>query len=340
MAFAGKSVVVLILLLAAFVLLQQTLPLKSAIKIGADEGFALSKAVLKVNGYQPYVDFWNDQPPLHTILLAAIIRHVSYSILGPRLLTTVFTLMLFCSVFLIVRRFSRIAPAAAAIVLLAASPGFLELSSSCMVEMPALATAVCGLAVLYSGSISKSRVMELCAGILFGIALQIKFVALLYLPIAVLILLLRYRLRQPEHRWPGTGFLCFGVALLTSFLAINYGTGHPLLIQLKESWAAHAATQTSWAYGYPSEHPFQWWILMRNWDVTIPGVIGIIALCRSVPRESIIVGPVDMAGSDHRCVFRTQAMVAVLLHPQFCSAVLVCRRGHLGAVEFREPKAQ
>lgn len=39
-------------------------PIHSALEMGADEHFELNKAVLIQEGYQPHIDFWNDQPPL------------------------------------------------------------------------------------------------------------------------------------------------------------------------------------------------------------------------------------------------------------------------------------
>ena len=85
-----KTVIVLLIVLTAFVLIQCFLPVNTAIQIGADEGFELAKATLCLNGYKLYSAVWNDQPPLHTFLITQILRHISPSVLGPRLLTSVF----------------------------------------------------------------------------------------------------------------------------------------------------------------------------------------------------------------------------------------------------------
>src|SRR5437773_2428433 len=91
------------LLLSAFVLLQCCLPLRTAVKIGADEGFELAKATLCLKGYHLYTEIWNDQPPLDTFLITQILR-LSPSVFGPRLMTIAFALVLLASVFLIVLR--------------------------------------------------------------------------------------------------------------------------------------------------------------------------------------------------------------------------------------------
>ena len=136
-----RPAVVLMILLSVFSLIQSCLPLRTAVQIGADEGFELAKATLCLNGYKLYSEVWNDQPPLHTFLITQVVKHLSPSILGPRLVTSTFTVLLLSSVFFIGLRVSGLLVAALTSSLLIASPGFLELSSSCMVEVPALAGA-------------------------------------------------------------------------------------------------------------------------------------------------------------------------------------------------------
>src|SRR5207253_7571957 len=75
-----RAGLVLVALLALFVLIESFLPLASAIKIGADEDFELSKPVLCLHGYRLYSEVWNDQPPLYTFLITQLLRHVSRSV--------------------------------------------------------------------------------------------------------------------------------------------------------------------------------------------------------------------------------------------------------------------
>jgi hypothetical protein len=72
----GRPVVVLGLMLLAFVALQCCLPLATAVKIGADEDYELSKAVLCLNGHHLYTEVWSDQPPLYVSLLTVILKHL------------------------------------------------------------------------------------------------------------------------------------------------------------------------------------------------------------------------------------------------------------------------
>jgi hypothetical protein len=148
---------ILAILLAAFFLIQSCVPLRTAVQIGADEGFELAKATLCLNGYKLYSEVWNDQPPLHTFLITQILKHIWPSVLGPRLVTSVFAAVLLVAVFFISFRVSGFLVAALATALLLVSPGFVELSSSCMLEIPALAPALAALGVLLAGLPKTNR---------------------------------------------------------------------------------------------------------------------------------------------------------------------------------------
>ncbi len=98
-----------------------------------------------------------------------------------------------------VRSFAaRLWTAGLATALLIASPGFLELSSSCMLEIPALATALAGLCALWVLPRTRWFAVECLAGILFGSAALMKLVPLYLLPLAAMIVWLRQRDDQSE----------------------------------------------------------------------------------------------------------------------------------------------
>jgi hypothetical protein len=80
-------------------------------------------------------------------------------------------------------------------------------------------------------------------------------------------------------------FALFSVVALAVFIALNYSTGSSLILQLKQGWAAHFSQAHSFEYGAPADHPFDWTILIRNWDVTFPAVVGVALLLRRVRKE-------------------------------------------------------
>jgi len=164
--------IALCILLCGFFLLAALMPLRTAVEIGPDEGYELAKATLCLHGYKLYSQVWNDQPPLHTFLLTQVLRHVSSSILAPRLITMCFGALLLVSVFQIARHLNGLPVAALTTGLLVASPGFLTLSSSCMLEIPGLAPATAALWMLLLPDRRGWRRSEMAAGILFGVALK------------------------------------------------------------------------------------------------------------------------------------------------------------------------
>ena len=289
--------VILTILLSAFFFLQCFLPLRTAILIGADEGFELAKATLCLKGYRLYADVWNDQPPLHTFLITQVLKQLTPSILGPRLMTSVFAAILLSSAFFISLRVSGLFIAALTATLLIASPGFIELSASCMLEIPALAPTVAALGVLLVGRQSKWHVLEIIAGLFLGIAFQIKLVSVILLPLAALIVWLRQReltLQRNASVPPTTlrgrdgraalfrSFLFFGASLAIGFVAIDYLIDRgAFLLHFQQSWSSHFASAKSFEYGSAAEHPFEWNIFLKNWDTTVPALLGIVFLLRT-----------------------------------------------------------
>jgi hypothetical protein len=357
----------------AFCLLVLLLPLPTAVQIGADEGFELAKATMFLHGYRSYTGFWNDQPFLHTFLVAQVLKHVSPSIFAARLVTVAFAGLLLFPLFVICERVHGPVVAGLAGLLLLASPGFVELSASCMLEIPALATAVAGLGLLMArgrgggrlgqseqnslwsepaqrGDRPRSRQRpgvrqpaaagyrpashrkapggwrspkpgggprgwagDLLAGAVFGAALQIKYIAAIYLPVAALVIGAREfgRLNGPARieargnergRWTwlkssGYGLLWrgampFALGLIASFALINLAIGGAsLLVQFRQSWASHFAGTHSFEYGSPADHPFDWTTLLKNWDVTFPALVGVVVLVRRARQQALALLP-------------------------------------------------
>ncbi|OLD92698.1 MAG: hypothetical protein AUI36_47335 [Cyanobacteria bacterium 13_1_40CM_2_61_4] len=286
------AVVVLALLLAAFVLLQSLLPIRTVIQIGADEGFELAKATLCLKGFKLYTDVWNDQPPLHTFFVTQTLKHLSPSILGPRLVTCVFTMILLASIFFISLRVSGLLVAALTTGLLIASPGFVELSSSCMLEIPALAPAVAALCLLLVSHGSKWYIAEILSGALFGLAFQIKLINVILLPLAAVIIWLQHRASAPPARSIATSLLVLVASLAISFVATDYLVdGGAYLSHFRQSWSSHFAVTKSFEYGSPDDHPYDWTVLLKNWDTTIPAIVGIILLLWQVRRWPTTILP-------------------------------------------------
>src|SRR5207244_1425761 len=107
---------------------------------------------------------------------------------GPRLLTVAAALVLISALFMIGVRTGGVWAGGLAAGLLIASPAFLELSSSCMVEIPALAPAVAAICLLLWARQAPAATwpVEVLAGALIAISLQIKFINAPLLAVAAL----------------------------------------------------------------------------------------------------------------------------------------------------------
>lgn len=157
--------------------------LHSATAISGDEGFEVTKALLWTKGYALYEEIWNNQPPLHTVLLGMLFKVVGPSIGTARGLALCFGLLLLSGCFTIARRRWGIPAAYVAAAALIAAPEVLKLSLAALLEVPAFAVAIWSLAVLRSGSTGLRPVPPvLWSGFLMAVALQIKLTAGLVAP--------------------------------------------------------------------------------------------------------------------------------------------------------------
>jgi hypothetical protein len=307
---------VLLALILSFLAIESFVPMRTAVQIGADEGFELAKATLCVHGHRLYTEIWNDQPPLHTFLVTEILKHASGSVLGPRLLTVAFSVLLLIAVFSIVRQVSGPLAASLTTAMIIMSPGFIELSWSCMLEIPALATALGALALLFclkQGEVlphplalpqerenwatnpsmmrrgvnwwqTEGMLGDGLAGAAFGLGLQMKLVPVIYLVLVAFVFWAQQREAKRGLVSIVTRLAAFGIVLVAAYvgsdLLIERGA---YLTHFQQSWKSHfGAVTASPEYGSPSEHPFDWRVLLKNWDVTVPAIIGVVVLIRGL----------------------------------------------------------
>ena len=166
------------------------LPIGSRFQIGGDEGFELIKAFMCRNGFALYSDIWNDQPPLHTLLLTVIFKLFGVSLLAGRLLAIGFgTLFVFLFTDML-RRDLGAWPALAGMAILLTAPMVLDLGVSVMLEMPAFSLGMLSfwLVSLYRRRPSAS--VFLFSTIAMAVALQIKLTSAILIPTIVASLVL------------------------------------------------------------------------------------------------------------------------------------------------------
>jgi 4-amino-4-deoxy-L-arabinose transferase-like glycosyltransferase len=296
----------LALLLCGYLGAECFVPMRTAVQIGGDEGFELAKALLWKGGYQLYEQVWNDQPPLHTWILTKLVRASrdapksgmggenagsrvpdpsitnsdSRDLLAARLVSVFFGCVLIAALFSMALKLNGLPVAVLACAMLICSPGFLGLCASCMLEVPAFATAVASMALLVCAAAGTPKEWWLIAvgGAVFGAAIMMKLVPLMLSPLIAFILWRRQddpeRLRLiPLLR----SLLLFGLAVIATVAAIDILIeGGAFLLHLGQTWSSHFGAQQSFEYGSAREHPFDWTLLLKNWDSKVPALL---ALC-------------------------------------------------------------
>ena len=212
------------------------------------------KGFLCSRGYTLYAQIWNDQPPVLTLLLSRAFRYFAPSLPVARLLVAAFGLLLYCSLFLIVRRRGNIWMAFLAVFFLVSSPGILLLSLSVMLEVPAFAIALLSVYCLFRWTDSRRAMWLLISGSVMGIALGIKLTAILTVPAILLEIVLATPSQQPGWLkrvlisgawWLGATILV--VTLITTLWARG---------SLQPSFLSHFAEQPVPGMPSPEDFPF------------------------------------------------------------------------------------
>ena len=221
-----------------------------AIKLGGDEHFELLKAELVASGSVSNRDFWNDQPPGLTYLLAGIFSVFGAAAFPARMLTVLLTAALLATVPLIWggRRLKGFVFA----LLLLSAPGFPRYSMSAMadpVKIP-LCVLSCGLALWAVRRRSTS--LAVLSGLTIGGTVLIKYTAALYLPGVMWAGWLAMRDLPSGTRWRiASGFLAGGAVWLPWFCRLLLQYSDQLLF-------VHFSENRSMEPLFPEEHVFGW----------------------------------------------------------------------------------
>lgn len=269
-------------------------PLRTALEFGADEGFELMKALLVSQGHPLYQEIWNDQPPLHTEVLALLFRVFGPSAYVGRLLSVAFAMVLVGSLYQIVRHQAGRVGGLVAVLLLVSSSSFLQLSVSVMLELPAMALGMASLWAWSNYAAAKGKPWLILSGALFACALQVKLTAGIVLPALLMVWLV---FKRPGNKiatfaepmfWPrrletligiGSVLLTFGI-ILSSFY--RPGTVYAF-------WGSHFSEGTQ-EVASQREHAFRPETLLKDPALAISAAAG-LALAAFLRRRDFL-GPV------------------------------------------------
>lgn len=161
--------------------------------VGHDEKYEFTKASLLYDGHVLYQEIWNDQPPLHSIILNSFFKISSKSIASGRVLAILFgisMLTLFGSI--MYERYGAEYCVFGQLLLISSKEGIILFISS-MLECPAM---VFGLASIYFCYLYRSTNIKnylRLSGLILGAGFQVKLSIIIFIPTIGLLLI---------YKWP------------------------------------------------------------------------------------------------------------------------------------------
>ncbi|HWY78407.1 MAG TPA: hypothetical protein VN281_22525 [Verrucomicrobiae bacterium] len=91
--------------------------------------------------------------------------------------------------------------------------------------------------------------------------------------------------------------LLLGLSAGVSFAIIDIFVDRgAFLTHFGQTWVSHFAKAKSLEYGSPQDHPFEWIVLLRNWDVTVPALLGVAFALRQVRKGFVALLPIAWLG--------------------------------------------
>lgn len=157
-------------------------PLSGAPVIGGDDPFELSKAQLLHRRPDLAARLSNDQPWLHTLLIARLFGIFGENAAIPRLFTLACTLALGLACFRILGKDAGTLEKILFLAFFFTSTYVLKLAASAMLELPAFALAVCAVSLTLTPHHKDRPWHDFLAGLLLAAAAFVKLTALIVVP--------------------------------------------------------------------------------------------------------------------------------------------------------------
>jgi hypothetical protein len=197
-----------------------------------DEGMNLMKARMWREGYLLHRDIWSDQPPLFTLCLAWAFDLFGESVLVARGTIVAFACLGLVGTAWIARLLGGRISSLAAVIFLAFSPQFLDLSGSVMIGLPAHALATLAMACGLMALRTDREVWLIAAGLTLSASLLTKpLQPFLAVPLAIIVWFQGEASQgTPWHRW-GRKLLLLTLATAAPLLVAFCLFGGPLLVQ-------------------------------------------------------------------------------------------------------------
>jgi Dolichyl-phosphate-mannose-protein mannosyltransferase len=258
-------------IISAFTFLAILIPvLNVPTVLGGDEHFEFLKALGVNRGHALYTEIWSEQPPYFTFLLAGIMKIFGVYATPIRVLLGVLnSLGVFAIVALIGRR-SLPLTGLAFILIYFSSPVVHLLMCSAMQEVPMMSLSILGHYILCLGVKRENMYQCMCGGLLFAIAVQVKYTAVIFVFASLLGILVEHGLKA----LPATGRIAF-----FAFIGFAVGTLPCLFLYTVDWWQLLVGTHF-WAEGLNEgvdirSASFPWNFISQQKEIFILALFGI-----------------------------------------------------------------
>lgn len=223
----------LVLVTVLFLLISYHIHKVNYFEMNPDEGLNAIKASLMLRGYSLYSEIWSDQPPVFTLMLAAVFRLFGEDITFARSMALSMSLMLIWGVWDILKRNGGPVHALIGVLIVIMLPFYINLSISAMVGLPSVAIAILSLWALLRWHESRDTGWLVLSGVLLGLSVMTKLFTGFLVPVfAGGVLLASWKTREGSGRLrPAALWILACVATITVmlFFFVGWDNLHMLL---------------------------------------------------------------------------------------------------------------
>ncbi|MFH1191193.1 MAG: glycosyltransferase family 39 protein [Candidatus Omnitrophota bacterium] len=258
-------------------------PFKEAFEYNRDEGAALIKSTLLLNGFSLYKEIWYDQPPLFPVILSYWFKFFGSSIYHARILVLIFSFLLLSAFYFIIKIREGRFCAFIAVIFLLLSTGYLLLSVSVMRGIPALSLAMVSILFLTLYRKLYLKRFLILSGIFMALSLQTKLSGFFLIPIIILEIIQVKRQSLEKHGQNLSSAFLWLIAMVLAFLSINI-----LFFHLDFQMFVQQLLQP-----HLNNLPFLknnfsvlWKMLQDDFDIALLALTGIILIIKQRRRES------------------------------------------------------
>lgn len=279
-----KNVLLFVTFLIIFIsgLIVKT-PFKETFEYNRDEGTAVIKSSLLLNGFPLYKEIWCDQPPLFPVIISYWFKLFGPSVYHARILILIFSCILLSAFYFTIKIREDRFCAFMAVIFLLLSASYLQLSVSVMSGIPALSLAMVSILFLTLYKKLYLKRFLILSGIFMAFSLQTKLSGSSLIPVIILEIIQGKRQNLEKHNHYLFPVLLWLIIMLFVFLSINILFFHlDFQMFIQQLFQPHLTNIPS----LKNNFLILWMILLTDYDIALLALAGIILVVKQKKRES------------------------------------------------------